>query len=174
MKTTRNIVINTNDTIDGQISSVARRRIVAGSVFRCAYQKVDPVVYQHSASKYRDLPRCEIGVAGTTDVVAQALNVRGQVAFDAFLGGPSRFGAFVSHDATTSAIALAGDPDPAAANFGFVIAPSLTTRGDVIFTTSGFFLGDGRRAVPLCRAETPRRAAVARIWAEAMLPIPRG
>ena len=87
---------------------------------------------------------------------APALNVRGQVAFDAFLGGPSRFGVFVSHDATTSAIALAGDPDPAAANFGFVIAPSVTTRGDVIFmTNTGFFLGDGRRAVPLVQSGDP-------------------
>src|SRR5262245_34810717 len=56
-------------------------------------------------------------------------NARGQVAFDAFLGGPSNSGVFVSDGRRTSVIALGGDPDPAAGNFNFVFAPSITTRG---------------------------------------------
>lgn len=84
-----------------------------------------------------------------------AVNVRGQVAFDAFLGGPSRVGVFVSDGTTTSAIALAGDPDQAT-NFGFVIAPFVTIRRDVIFITdTGFFRGDGRRAVPIVQSGDP-------------------
>jgi hypothetical protein len=85
-----------------------------------------------------------------------ASNTPGQVAFDAFLGGPSHSGVFVSDGRTTSVIALGGDPDPAAGNFGFAFAPSLTTRGDVIFITdTGFFRGDGRRAVPLVQSGDP-------------------
>jgi hypothetical protein len=85
-----------------------------------------------------------------------ASNVGGQVAFDAFLGGPSRLGVFIGRGTTTSAIALGGDPDPAAANFGFVIAPFLTTLGEVIFITeTGFFRGDGRRAIPLVQSGDP-------------------
>jgi hypothetical protein len=83
-------------------------------------------------------------------------NTPGRVAFDAFLGGPSHSGVFVSDGRTTSAIALGGDPDPAAGNFGFAFAPSLTSRGDVIFITdTGFFRGDGRRAVPLVQSGDP-------------------
>jgi hypothetical protein len=85
-----------------------------------------------------------------------ASNAPGRVAFDAFLGGPSHSGVFVSDGKTTSAIALGGDPDPAAGNFGFAFAPSLTTGGDVIFITdTGFFRGDGRRAVPLAQSGDP-------------------
>ena len=85
-----------------------------------------------------------------------ASNTPGRVAFDAFLGGPSHSGVFVSDGRTTAAIALGGDPDPAAGNFGFAFAPSLTTRGDVIFITdTGFFRGDGRRAVPLVQSGDP-------------------
>jgi hypothetical protein len=79
-----------------------------------------------------------------------AVNARGQVAFDAGLGGPSGSGVFVSDSKTTSAIALGGNPDPAAGNFGVVFNPSLTTRGDVIFDTdTGIFRGDGGSTVPL-------------------------
>jgi hypothetical protein len=79
-----------------------------------------------------------------------AVNARGQVAFDAGLGGPSRSGVFVSDGKTTSAIALGGTPDPAAGNFGVIFTPSLTTRGDVIFDTdTGIFRGDGRSTVLL-------------------------
>jgi hypothetical protein len=79
-----------------------------------------------------------------------ALNTRGQVAFDAFLGGPSTSGVFVNDGMTTSVIALGGDPDPAAGNFSFVFAPSITTRGDVIFDTfDAVFRSDGRTTLPL-------------------------
>ena len=85
-----------------------------------------------------------------------AVNARGQVAFDAFLSGPSTSGVFVSDGMRSSAIALGGNPDPAAGNFGFVFAPSLTTRGDVIFDTdTGIFRGDGRRTVPLFQNGDP-------------------
>src|SRR5215470_15859785 len=60
-----------------------------------------------------------------------AVNARGQVTFDARLGGPSATGVFVSDGNTTSAIALG--PDPTAGNFNFVSGPFITTRGDVIF-----------------------------------------
>src|SRR5947207_9040426 len=79
-----------------------------------------------------------------------AVDVRGQVAFDASLSGASTTGIFVNDGKTTSALALGGNPDPAAANFGFVSTPFLTTRGDVIFTTdTGIFRNDGRHIVPL-------------------------
>jgi hypothetical protein len=79
-----------------------------------------------------------------------ALNARGQVAFDAGLGGPSTSGVFVNDGMTTSVIALGGDPDPAAGNFSSVFAPSITTRGDVIFTTfDAVFRSDGKTTLPL-------------------------
>jgi hypothetical protein len=79
-----------------------------------------------------------------------ATNLRGEVAFDAFLSGPSTSGVFVSRGTNTSAFALGGNPDPAAGNFPFTFAPFLTTRGDLIFITdTGFFRGNGRSAVPL-------------------------
>jgi len=79
-----------------------------------------------------------------------ALNARGEMAFDAVLGGPSTRGVFVSDGVTTSAIALAGNPDPAAGNFGFVSTPFLTTAGDVIFNTNtGIFRSDRRSTVPI-------------------------
>ncbi len=79
-----------------------------------------------------------------------ALNARGQVTFDARLGGPSATGVFVSDGTTTSAIALGGNPDPTARNFSFVSTPFLTTRGEVIFDTdTGIFRGDGTRTVAL-------------------------
>jgi hypothetical protein len=79
-----------------------------------------------------------------------ALNARGEVAFDASLTGPSGSGVFVNDGKTTSAIALGGNPDPTAGNFGFVFAPSITTQGDVIFDTdTGIFRADRRSTVPL-------------------------
>jgi hypothetical protein len=87
-----------------------------------------------------------------------AVDARGQVAFDASLSGPSTSGVFLSDRKKTSAIALGGNPDPAAGNFNFVSTPSITTRGDVIFDTgTAIFSGDGRRSVPLCKTRTPRR-----------------
>jgi len=79
-----------------------------------------------------------------------AMNSRGQVAFNAILAGPSTSGVFVNHGTTTSAIALGGNPDPAAGNFSFVTIPTVTTPGDVIFNTdTAIFRSHGRRTVPL-------------------------
>ena len=79
-----------------------------------------------------------------------AVNARGQVTFDARLGGPSKTGVFVSDGTTTFPIALGGNPDPTASNFNFVSTPFLTTRGDVIFDGgNGLFRGDGRNTIPV-------------------------
>lgn len=79
-----------------------------------------------------------------------AVNARGQVTFDARLGGPSATGVFVSDGTTTFPIALGGNPDTTAGNFNFVSTPFITTRGDVIFDGgTGLFRGDGRHTVPL-------------------------
>lgn len=84
------------------------------------------------------------------------LNARGQVAFAASLVGPSTTGVFVSDGVATSAIALGGNPDPAAENFGFVSIPSLLTRGDVIFNGgNGVFRSDGKSIVPLVQDGDP-------------------
>jgi hypothetical protein len=78
------------------------------------------------------------------------------VVFNAFLGGPSGTGVFVSDGVATSAIALGGNPDPAAGNFSFVSIPSLTTRGDVIFNAgTGIFRGDGKSTIPLVQDGDP-------------------
>lgn len=85
-----------------------------------------------------------------------ATNARGQVVFSGLLGGPSGTGVFVSDGVTTSAIALGGNPDPAAGNFSFVSIPSLTTRGDVIFNGgTGIFRGDGKSTIPLVQNGDP-------------------
>jgi hypothetical protein len=84
------------------------------------------------------------------------VNPRGQIAFDVLLGGPATSGVFVSNGTTTSTIALGGNPDPAAGNFVFVSAPSLTTSGDVIFNTgTGIFRGNGITSVPLVQDGDP-------------------
>jgi hypothetical protein len=98
----------------------------------------------------------------TTLPDAPALNARGQMAFDAVLGGPSTRGVFLSDGITTASIALSGNPDPAAGNFNFVSTPFLTTRGDVIFTTdTGFFLVMVSALFHSCRMAIPRPAAAA-------------
>jgi hypothetical protein len=85
-----------------------------------------------------------------------ALNARGDVAFDARLGGPSATGVFVNDGVTTSVIALGGNPDPTAGNFNFVSTPFLTTRGDVIFNTdTGIFRRDGKHTVALVQNGDP-------------------
>jgi hypothetical protein len=79
-----------------------------------------------------------------------SVNARGQVTFNARLGGPSTTGVFVFDGNTTSAIALGGNPDPTAGNFNFVSLPFITTRGDVIFDGgAGTFRSDGRSTVAL-------------------------
>ena len=86
----------------------------------------------------------------------RVFNVRGEVAFDALVSGPGGSGVFVSHDKTTSTIALGSDLNPAGGNFDFVFGPSLTTSGDVIFnTTSGIFRSDGKRIVPVVQNGDP-------------------
>lgn len=74
-----------------------------------------------------------------------AVNARGQVTFDARLGGPSTTGVFVNDGFRTSVIALGGNVDPTAANFNFVSNPFVTTRGDVILDAgSSIVRGDGK------------------------------
>ena len=82
-----------------------------------------------------------------------ALNARGRIAFDASLGGPSTSGVFLTDGRTTSAIALGGNPDPAAANFTFVNNAFITTRGDVVFDAdfSDTLRADAGNVVPLVR-----------------------
>jgi len=85
-----------------------------------------------------------------------AVNARGQVAFDAFLGGPSHSGVFVTDRTGVSPTALGGDPDPASGNFPFVSTPALTERGDVIFQTdTGIFRSNGRSITPLVQNGDP-------------------
>src|SRR5215203_2668310 len=86
-----------------------------------------------------------------------ALNARSQMAFDASLGGPSTSGVFLTDGSTTSAIALGGNPDPAAANFAFVDNPFVTSHGDVVFDVdfSDTVRADGRNVVPLVRNGDP-------------------
>lgn len=85
------------------------------------------------------------------------LNARGQVAFDALLGGPSTSGVFVGDGTRTSTIALGGDPDPAAGNFAFVSNSFFTRDGDVLFDANftDTFRDDGRVTIPLIRDGDP-------------------
>ncbi len=77
-----------------------------------------------------------------------AINGRGQVAFDAFLNGPGHTGVFVSQRGKLSTIALGGD--------GFVSSPSLTDRGDVLFSTdTGIFRDDGTTTSPIVQNGDP-------------------
>jgi hypothetical protein len=82
---------------------------------------------------------------------------RGRVAFDAFLGGPSTSGVFAADRDGTSVAALGGDPDPAAANFGFVNNPFVTARGDVLFDVDSMdtFRSDRRGTSPIVRDGDP-------------------
>jgi hypothetical protein len=84
-------------------------------------------------------------------------NARGQTAFRATLRGPSTTGVFLEDRTGTAAIALGGNPDPSAANFGFVGDPSLTRRGEVLFDADGSstFISNGRILVPLVRNGDP-------------------
>ncbi len=65
------------------------------------------------------------------------LSTRPEVVFDAFLGGPSHTGVFVGRGGTTTAIALGGNPEPAAGNFGLVMSPFITRNGNVVFDANG-------------------------------------
>jgi hypothetical protein len=85
------------------------------------------------------------------------LNERGDTVFAATLRGPSTSGVFMKDRKGTTAIALGGNPDPSAANFGFVSNPSITRRGEVLFDAdgSGTFISNGRSSVPLVRSGDP-------------------
>jgi hypothetical protein len=86
-----------------------------------------------------------------------SLNERDQVAFDATLIGLSTTGVFVGDGRKTSTIALAGNPDPAAGDFGFVNDPFITPTGRVVFTADGSdtFRSNGSTTVPLVRNGDP-------------------
>ena len=79
------------------------------------------------------------------------LNARPEVVFDALLSGPSTTGVFVGDGRTTSTIALGGNPDPAAGNFGFVINPLVTSNGNVVFdaNSTSIFTSNRREIVPI-------------------------
>ncbi len=84
------------------------------------------------------------------------LNTRGEAVFAATLRGPSTSGVFLGDWKGTAAIALGGNPDPSAANFGFVSNPSITRRGEVLFDADGgTFISNGRRSAPLIRNGDP-------------------
>jgi len=79
------------------------------------------------------------------------LNARPEVVFDALLSGPSTTGVFVGDGRTTSTIALGGNPDPVAGNFGFVINPLVTSNGNVVFdgNSTSIFTSNRREIVPI-------------------------
>jgi len=79
------------------------------------------------------------------------LNARPEVVFDALLSGPSTTGVFVGDGRTTSTIALGGNPDPVAGNFGFVINPLVTSNGNVVFdaNSTSIFTSNRREIVPV-------------------------
>jgi len=87
-----------------------------------------------------------------------SLNARHEVAFDAFVIGPSpTTGVFVGDGKTTSTIALGVNPDPAAPSFGFVSVPFITPNGVVVFDVNetDIFRSDGQKIVPLVRDGDP-------------------
>jgi hypothetical protein len=82
------------------------------------------------------------------------LNPRDQVVFETSLLGPSTSGVFVGDGTTTSTIALGGNPDPTAGNFGFVNNSFFfTPNGDVVFDVnfSDVFTSNGSTIAPLVR-----------------------
>ena len=85
------------------------------------------------------------------------MNERGRLAFDAFLGGPSTSGVFAADADRTFTVALGGDPDPAAANFGFVNNPFVTSRGEILFDADSIstFRHDRRVTAPIVRDGDP-------------------
>jgi hypothetical protein len=85
------------------------------------------------------------------------LKARPEVVFDAILSGPSSTGVFVGDGSTTSAIALGGNPDPAAGNFGFVNNPFITISGKVVFdvNSESIFASNRRQTIPLVQNGDP-------------------
>lgn len=80
-----------------------------------------------------------------------------EVVFDAFLGGPSHTGVFVGRGGMTSAIALGGNLDPTAGNFGLVMSPFITRDGNVVFVANGnsIFTSNRRQFVRLVQTGDP-------------------
>lgn len=77
-----------------------------------------------------------------------SMNERDQIAFDANLVGTSSSGIFLADRSTTSTVALAGNTGTD--NFGFVVAPSITPRGDVFFSAdTGIFRSSGKKVIPV-------------------------
>jgi hypothetical protein len=85
------------------------------------------------------------------------MNARGQVAFDAQIhGAASTLGIFVGDGKTTSAIALAGNPDPASGDFGSVGSPTIAAGGEVVFAAdTGIFRGKGETISPMVQDGDP-------------------
>ena len=85
------------------------------------------------------------------------LKARPEVAFDAILSGPSSTGVFVGDGSMTSAIALGGNPDPAAGNFGFLNNPFITINGKVVFdvNSESIFASNRRETIPLVQIGDP-------------------
>ena len=103
-----------------------------------------------------------------------AVNARGQVAFDAFLTGPSTSGVIFCDRKKTSPISFGGNPEPAPGNFSVCIVPCITT-GDVIFDTStAIFSGEGRRTVPLVQNEDAAPGGGSLILSGAYVANPNG
>jgi hypothetical protein len=61
-----------------------------------------------------------------------------QVAFSAFLRGPSNSGVFLGDGAATSVIALGGNPDPGAGNLGFFVTDLFGADREMIIATVPF------------------------------------
>ena len=84
------------------------------------------------------------------------VNASHEVAFDDFLSGASATsGVFVGDGATTSTIALGGNPDPK--SFATVFNPFITANGDVVFDVNDTdtFKSNGKAIVPLVRDGDP-------------------
>ncbi|MFT3867908.1 MAG: hypothetical protein QM715_05360 [Nibricoccus sp.] len=67
-----------------------------------------------------------------------AFAARDEVAFAAFLRGPSNSGVFLGDGATTSVVALGGNPDPAAGNLGFFISTLFPAEREIVVAATPF------------------------------------
>jgi hypothetical protein len=118
-----------------------------------------------SSSAKNDVRHTIIAASGTAAPIGgnyflffnARLNARPEVTFDAILSGPSSTGVFVGDGRTTTTIALGGNPDPTAGNFGFVINPFITPDGNVVFdaNSSSIFKSNRRAIVPLVQDGDP-------------------
>lgn len=67
-----------------------------------------------------------------------AFAAKDEVAFAAFLRGLSNSGVFLGDGATTSVVALGGNPDPAAGNLGFFVSNFFVADHEIIVTAAPF------------------------------------